>query len=167
MAGAKLKGAKPFPQSRLSRAFFAQKLLIMWERILPALVPFGLWGGGVAVAGQWGLFVRLLPAAHYAVLGFAFLLAMAASIKGLLHFEVPSFTEINNRLAEDNGVSPEFLIGLRHKEKQPKLKVGKAKAGIAKGDPLALRFVIVAAALFGFVILGPVPIQQICAAFVP
>jgi hypothetical protein len=56
---------------------------------------------------------------------------------------------------------------MRHEKKQPPLKVGKAKAGIAASDPLALRYVALAAAVLGFLILGPVSLAQLASGFMP
>jgi hypothetical protein len=158
-------GLTPF--SRLSRAFGGTKLIIMWERILPAIAPFVLWAGAVAVAGQWGLFSSLSLIAHAAILIAGLILALFLSIRAIMRFKTPSFTEINQRLAFDNGLRPERLLAMRHEVKQPRLKIAKAKAGLAIGDPFAIRFALILAAVFGFLIQGPVPTSRIAHAFVP
>jgi hypothetical protein len=156
------------PFAPLNRGLFLTRLVMIWERLLPALTPFIVLALLIAVAGQWGLFDRLpTPSAHAAVLIVGFVLAFIAAVRSLRRFRMPGFTEINTRLAHDNGLKPETLIALRHRRDQPRLKVGKPKAGLATGDPFALRYVALAAAIFGFLLLGPVPLSQVEAAFCP
>jgi hypothetical protein len=158
-------GLTPF--SRLNRAFTGTQLIIMWERILPALVPFVLWVGLVAVAGQWGVFARVSGLVHAGILAAGAVAALFFAARNALSFKAPSFTEINTRLALDNGLKPERLLAMRHEVVQPPLKIAKARAGVALGDPFAIRFVIVLAAVFGFVFQGPVPAEQVASAFCP
>ena len=156
------------PFAPLNRALFGTQLVMIWERLLPALSPFVVLVLLIAVAGQWGLLQRLpTPSAHAALLIVGFVLALIAAIRCLRRFRLPSFTETNNRLALDNGLKPEVLIALRHQKEQPGLRIGKPKAGLAAGDPFALRYVALTAAIFGFIVLGPVPLSKITAAFCP
>jgi hypothetical protein len=101
------------------------------------------------------------------VLAVGLILCIIAAIRSILRFRAPTFTEINTRLALDNDLRPERLLAMRHEKKQPPLKVGKAKAGIAASDPFALRYVALAAAILGFLILGPVPVAQLASGFMP
>lgn len=140
---------------------------MIWERLLPALTPFVLWLGAVVVAAQWGLFQKLDTLVHMGILFAGLAVAVTAGAWRLYRFRVPSFTETNQRLALDNGVRPEFLIGLRHVVEQPPLKVGKPKAGVASGDPLALRYLLVMLGVLGYLSQGPVPLTQIADGFVP
>jgi len=140
---------------------------MIWEQILPALTPFLLLAGAIAVAAQWGLFLPLGSMAHIALLSAGVVAALIAAMLNLRGLRVPSFTEINSRLALDNGLKPEALIGLRHKANQPPLKIGKAKAGLAKGDPLALRYLMLILVGFGYLFQGPVPLSQIADGYLP
>ncbi len=151
----------------LNRGLFATKVVMIWERILPAIFPFVLLVLLVAVAGQWGLFLALPKLAHIGVLSAGMIIAAVASVRMILRFKMPTFTEINTRLAVDNGLRPERLLGMRHEVSQPRLKIGKAKAGIAAADPFALRYMALIAAILGFLILGPVPVQRVASAFCP
>ena len=144
----------------LKFGLFGTRLVMMWERLLPALFPYVLVVMLIAVAGQWGLFLHMPKMAHIAIVAIAFAVALAASVRALMRFRLPTFTELNTRLATDNGVKPERLIGMRHETEQPALKVGKAKAGIAEADPFALRYIALLAALLGFLIMGPVPLSH-------
>ncbi len=160
-----MSGQSPF--SSLSRALFWTRAVMIWERLLPVVFPFVLFILLVAVAAQWGLFLHMSRALHALLLCLGIALAGVASIRGLFRFHPPSFTELNSRLAVDNGLKPERLLAMRHESEQPHLRVGKAKAGIAVADPFALRFVALVAAMMGFLILGPVPVSQVLAGFCP
>jgi len=156
------------PLAPLNRGLFLTKATMIWERLLlPALFPFVLLALLVAVAGQWGLFSLLPKMAHIAVLAIGCLISAVAAVRMALRFRMPSFTEVKTRLALDNGLRPERLLAMRHEKQQPSLKVGKAKAGIAASDPFALRDVALAAAILGFLIMGPVPVDQVASGFMP
>ncbi|ESQ93679.1 DUF4175 family protein [Asticcacaulis benevestitus] len=154
------------PLAPLNRGLFFTKMTMIWERlVLPFLFPYVLLVLLIVVAGQWGLFAPLPRLAHLALLGAGLVLAVVASVRAALRFRMPTFTEINTRLAVDNALRPERLLAMRHEKRQPPLKIGKAKAGIAASDPLALRYVALAAALLGFLILGPVPVERLASGF--
>ena len=156
------------PLAPLNRGLFLTKATMVWERLLlPSLFPFVLLGLLIAVAGQWGLFGLLPKMAHFAVLAVGLVICVVASVRLALRFRMPTFTEINTRLALDNDLRPERLLAMRHEKKQPSLKVGKAKAGIAAADPFALRYVVLAAAILGFLIQGPVPVERVASGFMP
>jgi hypothetical protein len=156
------------PLAPLNRGLFLTKAVMIWERLLlPVIFPFVLLALLVAVAGQWGLFVLLPKAAHIAVLVAGLVICLVASVRMALRFRMPSFTEVNMRLALDNDLRPERLLAMRHEKQQPPLKVGKAKAGIAASDPLALRYVALALAILGFLIMGPVSVNQVASGFMP
>lgn len=140
---------------------------MVWERILPVLVPFPLLALLVAVAGQWGLFLLVPKWAHIAILVVGLLVALYAAVRSALAFRKPTFTEVNTRLAVDNEMKPEQLLGMRHQKDQPSLRIGKAKAGIAKADPFALRFVALAMLVLGLVILGPSSLYRMPSSFCP
>ncbi len=159
--------ARRSPFSPLTRAMFGTRLVMIWERALPAVFPFVLLALLVAVAAQWGLFLALPRLGHVAVLAAGLVIAAVASVRAALRFRLPTFTELNQRLAVDNGVKPERLLAMRHETDQPRLKIGKAKAGIAAADPFALRFIALVAAMLGFLILGPVPWSRVEAGFCP
>lgn len=161
-----MSGRKPSSLSPLNRGLFGTRLVMMWERILPALFPYVLLVFIIAVAGQWGLFLHMSKPLHLALVAAGFVIALMASVRAILHFRMPTFTELNTRLAVDNGLKPERLIGMRHEVEQPSLRVGKPKAGIAESDPFALRYVALVAALLGFLILGPVSWVRIESGFV-
>jgi hypothetical protein len=158
---------RPSPLSNLNRALFWTQAVMVWERLLPAAFPFVLFVMLVAVAAQWGLFLHIPQLAHLAILSAGLVAAGVASVRAILRFRNPTFTEINTRLATDNGIKPERLLAMRHEVSQPHLRIGKAKAGIAAADPFALRFVALVAAMLGFLVLGPVPLSQIINGFVP
>lgn len=141
--------------------------VMMWERILPALAPVVVSLALIAVAGQWGLFALLVPLAHAGVLAGIAIVTGLFVVRGLMRFKRPTFQEIIARLAADNGYEYHQVLGMRHLKAHPKLKVGKAKAGLAQGDPMALRFVAALVAVLGFLVIGPVPVNQIGAAFNP
>lgn len=162
-----MSGQRPASLSRLNRALFWTQAVMVWERILPAVFPFVLFVMLVAVAAQWGLFLNLPQLAHMAILSAGLVIAGIAAVRAVLRFRQPTFTEINTRLAVDNGLKPERLLAMRHEVDQPRLRIGKAKAGIAAADPFALRFVALVAAMLGFLILGPVPVEQIAHGFLP
>ena len=156
------------PLAPLNRGLFLTQATMIWERLLlPAIFPFVLLALLVAVAGQWGLFAQMPKVAHIAVLAVGVVICVVASMRLALRFRMPSFTEINTRLALDNDLRPERLLAMRHEKQQPPLKIGKAKAGIAASDPLALRYVALAAAILGFLILGPVPVEEVASGFMP
>lgn len=159
--------ARRSPISPLNRALTVARLVMIWERLLPVVFPFVLLILLVAVAAQWGLFVAMPKLVHAGVLAVGVLLAGYAAVRGALRFRLPSFTELNARLAVDNGLKPERLLAMRHEDDQPRLRVGKAKAGIAAADPFALRFVALVAAMLGFLIIGPVPWSRIESGFCP
>lgn len=159
--------ARRSPISPLNRALFGTQAVMMWERILPALFPFVLLVLLVAVAAQWGLFLTMSKLAHAAVLAAGVVVTALVAVRQAMRFRMPSFTELNTRLALDNGVKPERLLAMRHEDNQPRLKVGKAKAGIATADPFALRYVALVAAMLGFLIHGPVPLSRIESGFCP
>lgn len=158
---------RPSSFSNLSRALFWTRTVMVWERVLPAIFPFVLFVLLVAVAAQWGLFLHMSQLAHLAVLSAGLVAAGVASVRAILRFRNPTFTEVNTRLAVDNGVKPERLLAMRHEASQPHLRIGKAKAGIAAADPFALRFVALVAAMLGFLIFGPVPVSQVVNGFLP
>lgn len=153
------------PFAPLNRGLFFTRATMVWERLLPALFPYPLLVILILVAGQWGLFRNLSKPVHLAILAAGLVITIVVSVRALLRFKTPSFTEINTRLAVDNALRPERLLAMRHEKKQPKLKIGKAKAGIATADPFALRYVALAAAILGLLILGPVPVQQVASGF--
>lgn len=156
------------PLAPLNRGLFFTKATMIWERLLlPGLFPFVLLALIVAVAGQWGLFAWVPQMAHVAILAAGLVVCLIASVRLALRFRMPSFTEINTRLALDNGLRPERLLAMRHEKKQPPLKVGKAKAGIAASDPFALRYVALALAILGFLIHGPVSVERAASGFMP
>ena len=157
--------ARRSPFSPLSRALFGTRLVMIWERLLPALFPYVLLVLILVVAGQWGLFLMLPGWAHIGVLVLGLAVALFASVRGILAFRMPGFTELNARLALDNALRPERLLAMRHESAQPRLKIGKAKAGIAAADPFALRYVALVAAMLGFLVLGPVPVSRILSGF--
>ncbi len=161
------KGPSSQPLSNLNRALFWTRTVMVWERLLPAVFPFVLLALLVAVAAQWGAFLHIDPLAHTAILLGGLLMACVAAVRTVLSFRQPTFTEVNTRLAIDNGVKPERLLAMRHEAKQPALRIGKAKAGVAVSDPFALRFVALVAAILGLVIHGPVPVQQVAQGFCP
>jgi len=151
----------PSAFSRLNRALFWTRTVMVWERALPIVVPFPLLALLVAVAGQWGLFLIVPTWAHIAILVIGLLIAIYAAVRSGLRFRQPSFTEVNTRLAVDNELKPEQLLGMRHARVQPVLRIGKAKAGIAAADPFALRFVALVMIVLGFLILGPTSFYRI------
>ncbi len=153
--------------SPLRRGLFGTRVVMIWERLLPALFPYPLLVLILAVAGQWGLFAFVPPVAHIAAMVVGLILALWASVRAVLRFKLPTFTEVNTRLALDNGLKPERLLAMRHEVTQPRLRVGKAKAGIAASDPFALRFVALALAVLGFLMLGPVPLNRVVSGFTP
>ena len=156
------------PLAPLNRGLFLTKATMIWERLLlPSLFPFVLLVLLVAVAGQWGLFALVPQVAHIAALAIGLIFCIIAAVRTILRFRMPTFTEINTRLALDNGLRPERLLAMRHEKNQPPLKVGKAKAGIAASDPFALRYVALAAAILGFLIQGPVSVERVASGFVP
>ena len=157
----------PSAFSRLNRALFWTRAVMVWERALPIIVPFPLLALLVAVAGQWGLFLVVPAWAHIAILVVGLLIAVYAAVRSALRFRQPSFTEVNTRLAVDNDLKPEQLLGMRHQPDQPALRIGKAKAGIATADPFALRFVALAMIVLGFLILGPGSFCRMPASFCP
>ena len=157
----------PSAFSRLNRALFWTHTVMVWERILPVLVPFPLLALLVAVAGQWGLFLVVPAWAHIAILVAGLLIAIYAAVRSAMAFRKPTFTEVNTRLAVDNEMKPEQLLGMRHSKDQPSLRIGKAKAGIAKADPFALRFVALAMLVLGLLILGPSSIYRMPSSFCP
>ena len=153
--------------SRLNRALFWTKAVMVWERALPIIVPFPLLALLVAVAGQWGLFLTVPPWAHLAILVAGLLVAIYAAVRAAMAFRLPSFTELNTRLAVDNEMKPEQLLAMRHVKDQPSLRIGKAKAGIAAADPFALRFVALVMIMLGFLILGPRSFTRMAPSFCP
>lgn len=157
----------PSAFSRLNRALFWTHTVMVWERLLPVLVPFPLLALLVAVAGQWGLFLIVPTWAHIAILVVGLLVAIYAAVRSAMAFRKPTFTEVNTRLAVDNEMKPEQLLGMRHQKNQPALRIGKAKAGIAKADPFALRFVALAMLVLGLLILGPSSVYRMPASFCP
>jgi hypothetical protein len=153
--------------SNLNRALFWTRTVMIWERLLPAVFPFFLFVMLVAVAAQWGLFLKMPELVHLGLLSAGVVVAGIASVRAALRFRLPTFTEVNTRLAVDNDVKPERLLAMRHEVSQPRLRIGKAKAGIAAADPFALRFVALVAAMLGFLIFGPVPVNQVLHGFLP
>jgi len=160
-----MQSSNKSPFAPLNRGLFLTRVTIVWERLLPAIFPYPLVALLVVVAGQWGLFKGLPQLVHLAILAGLVAIAAFASVRALLRFRSPSFTEVNTRLAVDNRLRPERLLAMRHEKQQPALKIGKAKAGIAAADPFALRYVALAAALLGFLILGPVPLERFASGF--
>lgn len=140
---------------------------MVWERLLPVWVPFVLLALLVAVAGQWGLFIRLPVWAHVVVLAAGLMVAVIAALRAALRFRWPDFVDIHRRVAVDNGLKYQRILAMRHETDQPRLRIGKAKAGVAEADPFALRYVALVAAMLGFLVLGPVPVSRIAAAFCP
>ncbi|ESQ77167.1 DUF4175 family protein [Asticcacaulis sp. AC402] len=159
--------SKPSALSPLNRALFWTRLVMIWERLLPALFPYVLLVALIAVAAQWGLFLYLPSWLHAAMLSLGLLVAIFASFRAVFNFRMPTFTELNTRVAVDNGLKPERILAMRHQVDQPPLRVGKAKAGIAQSDPFALRFVALVAAVLGFLVLGPVPWSRVQHGFMP
>ena len=157
----------PSAFSRLNRALFWTRAVMVWERALPAVVPFPLAALLIAVAGQWGVFLAVPQWSHAAILALALLIAIYAAIRAALAFRLPSFTELNTRLAVDNDLRPEQLLALRHEKEQPALRIGKAKAGIAAADPFALRFVALVLIVLGFLVLGPGSFARMGPSFCP
>jgi hypothetical protein len=136
------------PFSPLNRALFCTECVMIWERVLPAVTPFLLFCGTVAVAAQWGIFNGLNGLIHLGIVAAGLSVAVSLALWQVVKFKPPSFSEINQRLAIDNDTRPEALLALRHVKTQPNLKLGKPKAGIAKGDPLALRYLLIMLSIF-------------------
>ena len=157
----------PSAFSRLNRALFWTQAVMVWERVLPVVVPFPLLALLIAVTGQWGLFLVVPKWAHAAILAVGLLVAVFAAVRAALRFRLPSFTELNIRLAVDNDLRPEQLLAMRHEKDQPSLRIGKAKAGIAAADPFALRFVALVLIVLGFLILGPGSFARMGPSFCP
>lgn len=154
MSGHRLQRAKPFPLTRLSRAMAGQTAVMIWERLLPALTPFLLVLGGLVVAHQWRVWAHVPLEVQPWVILVLILLAAIIGLFRLKDFKAPTFTEIVTRLAHDNGLKTDYIIGLRHKDIQPKLKLSRPKAGVAEGDPFALRFVLLLVFGFGLFLQG-------------
>lgn len=155
------------PLAPLNRGLFFTKATMIWERLLlPALFPFVLLALLIAVAGQWGAFALMPKMAHIAGLAAGLAICLVASARTALRFRMPTFTEVNTRLALDNGLRPERLLAMRHEKKQPPLRIGKARAGIAASDPFALRYVALALAVLGFLIHGPVSVERVASGFI-
>jgi Domain of unknown function (DUF4175) len=162
-----MKLQRPSRFSDHGRAMTGTEWVMIWERILPALAPIVVSAALIAVAGQWGLFALLVPLAHAGVLAGIVIVTVVFVVRGLMGFKRPTFQDIIARLALDNGYEYHKVLGMRHLKVHPKLKVAKPKAGLAQGDPMALRFVAALAAVLGFLIIGPVSINQVGAAFNP
>ena len=69
---------KPSPLSPLNRAKFWTRVVMVWERLLPGLFPYVLLALLIAVAGQWGVFLRTPKLVHAAILAVGFVLAVVA-----------------------------------------------------------------------------------------
>ena len=131
---------------------------MVWERLVPVVAPFLVLGLVLAVAGQWGVFKRILPVWHAAFI---------AAIRASMRFKMPDFGALYRRVASDNDMTYEQILNLRHQPNQPRMRLGRPKAGIAQADPFALRFVAVLMAALGYLIFGPVPVSQWVEAFTP
>ena len=102
------KGPLSRPFSNLNRALFWTRTVMVWERLLPALFPFVLLFLLVAVAAQWGLFLKLPPMVHAGILAAGLLVAIFACVRAVMRFRQPTFTEVNTRLAVDNRMKTSF-----------------------------------------------------------
>lgn len=161
----RLKREKPFPMTRLSRALMSQKLIMLWESFIPSLAPVIVWALGVLLGGVWNLWEDIVPSLKPLVVWGSFGLSVIFSLMALKNVKWPNYREGMTRLAIDNKLTYEKLLGVRHQDKQPALKILRPRAGLAKGDPLALRFVIILAALFGLWIKGIPSLNQLLSGF--
>ena len=140
---------------------------MVWERLVPVVAPFLVLGLVLAVAGQWGVFKRILPVWHAGLIITGVIVAFIAAIRASMRFKMPDFGALYRRVASDNDMTYEQILNLRHQPNQPRMRLGRPKAGIAQDDPFALRFVAVLMAALGYLIFGPVPVSQWVEAFTP
>jgi len=117
-----LKRAKPFPLTPISRHLFAQNLIILIEGFLPALMVMILGFMSLFVMGQWGLAgpLRLellsFPIMISPTMPVVMVTAILMLYLVLKRVRLPKDRALWGRLADDNGLSYQDVLGLRHTE---------------------------------------------------
>ena len=122
---------------------------MVWERLVPVVAPFLVLGLVLAVAGQWGVFKRILPVWHAGLIITGVIVAFIAAIRASMRFKMPDFGALYRRVASDNDMTYEQILNLRHQPNQPRMRLGRPMAAL------------------GYLIFGPVPVSQWVEAFTP
>lgn len=174
---------------RVSRLLLGARLSLAWESVWPAIWPAVGTAGAFAALALLDVFARL-PAWLHAVLlagfaaGFGFALwravravAMPTRQQALHRIELASGLDhrpleaLRDRLPE--GVNDPMARALweahqrQMEERIRRLRVGMPEPGLARRDPLAVRFAVLLLLIVGVVSAGPEATDRLGRAFVP
>jgi hypothetical protein len=174
----------PRAQSRLNRAVFAGRLVVLWERSAVIWTPFLLAAGVVAVVALWGAFDRAPAFVQALAVALAFVVALAFAVHGALKIRLPDREEMLRRMEEDSGLDHAPLTLFADKpalgdgalwdlhrkhaaEAARTARVGPPRAGLAAADPYALRYALLIAAALALWARGPEHGRDAALAFRP
>ncbi len=173
-------------RSRIEHAITRARLVLLWEAIWPIVAPLLVLAGLFAVLSWFGLW-RVVPdsvrfailfafgvAAVYLVVRFfrlrrparAAALARIEFATGLLHRPATAFTD---RLAVGSDDPAAEALWAAHRIRLlatlDRLKAGLPSPGLARRDPLAIRFLAVLLFVVAFVFAGPDRTEKLAEAF--
>jgi hypothetical protein len=169
---------------RLDRALTAARFVMLWEQGWAIWAPLLLAAAFIAVAGLWGVFERLPAWADAVAVAAAVVVGTAFAVRGALSLRWPTREETSRRVETDSRLVHRPLASLsdtpaagdpelwalhraRAVEAIAKTRVGRPKAGIAKADPFALRYLLLVAAALALWARGPESLPQAQMAFRP
>jgi len=152
------------PSTREAAALLKARLAIAWERLPVVWTPPVLALGAVAVAAVWGGFEVLSPPLRAAIVTGVVVAALLLSIANLARLRWPTSEEARRRagLAVEEGdhlaVGDAELWRLHLAREAGMLRrtqAAEAGAGMARADPMALRYALGVAAALGLWAFGP------------
>lgn len=169
-------GIEARTRSRIERAIFRARLVLVWEAVWPVLAPVLVLAGVFAIVSWFGLWRIVSDPVRYVILG-AFAVAAAYLIvhffrlarparsaalarietaTGLLHRPA---TALSDRLAVGVADPAAEALWTAHRTRLlgslDRLKAGPPSPGLARRDPYALRFLAILLLAVGFVYAGP------------
>ena len=169
---------------RLNRALRTGWRVMLWERAAVLWAPFLIATLALIAAAVWGAFAPLTQTMQLAVLGGAYLAALAFAIHGAMKLRLPKRAETTRRLELDSGLehTPISLLAdrpvvgdatlwdlqVKHAAEAVRtVRVGPPRAGLAAADPFALRYALLVAVGLAISARGPAPARTALFEFRP
>ncbi len=171
---------------RIESAIFRARLVLLWESVWPVVAPILVLAGLFAIVSWFGLWRVVSDPVRIAILvGFglaavylvvrAFRLRAPARTAALLRVERATgllhrpATALSDDIAVGRGDPAAQALWLAHRERLlatlDKLRTGLPAPGLARRDPVAIRFLAVLLMVVGFVYAGPERIDKLFEAF--